>query len=226
MHVGDKPVASNNGMVSTVCWSTENQTIYALEGVIVSCGSTIEWLKNDVGLFTDSKETESMALSVPDNNGVYIVPAFSGMGSPHWQMNRRASIEGLTFSATKHHIVRAALESITYQIADVIVAMEKDANTDLVSLQVDGGISGNSFVVQWLSDVLQKEVHTIGMTDISALGAAYLAGLAVGYWADIESISAQWKVSGSFSPSMPEEKKQEHLANWQRAVTAVLAWSK
>ena len=150
MHVGDKPVASNNGMVSTVCWSTENQTSYALEGVIVSCGSTIEWLKNDVGLFTDSKETESMALSVPDNNGVYIVPAFSGMGSPHWQMNRRASIEGLTFSATKHHIVRAALESITYQIADVIVAMEKDANTDLVSLQVDGGIHGNRFVVQWL----------------------------------------------------------------------------
>jgi glycerol kinase len=218
MHVGDKPVASNNGMVSTVCWSTENQTSYALEGVIVSCGSTIEWLKNDVGLFTDSKETESMALSVPDNNGVYIVPAFSGMGSPHWQMNRRASIEGLTFSATKHHIVRAALESITYQIADVIVAMEKDANTDLVSLQVDGGISGNSFVVQWLSDVLQKEVHTIGMPDISALGAAYLAGLKAGVFENIEALKKLNNLTKTYTPNANNMAAKEGYEGWQEII--------
>jgi glycerol kinase len=211
-------VASKNGMVSTICWSTETQTSYALEGVIVSCGATIEWLKNDVGLFTDSKETEAMALSVPDNNGVYIVPAFSGLGSPHWQMNRRASIEGLSFSATKHHIVRAALESIAYQIADVIVAMEKDANTDLVSLKVDGGITGNAFVVQWLSDVLQKEVHTIGMPDISALGAAYLAGLTAGVFENIEALKKLNNLSKIYVPTANNSAAKKGYEGWKEII--------
>jgi glycerol kinase len=161
-----------------------------------------------------------MALSVPDNNGVYIVPAFSGMGSPHWQMNRRASIEGLTFSATKHHIVRAALESITYQIADVIVAMEKDANTDLVSLQVDGGISGNSFVVQWLSDVLQKQVHTIGMPDISALGAAYLAGLKAGVFENIEALKKLNNLTKTYTPNANNMAAKKGYEGWQEIINS------
>ena len=180
MNIGSKPIQSTNGMVTTICWSTEGRIDYALEGVIVSCGATIEWLRNELNLFSDSKETEAMANAVADNGGVYLVPAFSGLGSPHWQMERRASLSGINFGTTKNHIVRAALESIPYQIADVIAAMEKDAKLSLKELMADGGITSNQFVIQFLADLLNKPVATIGMPDVSALGAAYLAGLQAG----------------------------------------------
>jgi glycerol kinase len=189
MNIGSELKSSANGMVTTICWSTEDRVDYALEGVIVSCGSTIEWIKNELGLISDSKATEAMATSVNDNNGVYLIPAFSGLGAPHWDMNRKASITGLTFDCNKNHIVRAALESIPYQIKDVIVAMEQDAEIELEQLMVDGGITSNKFVLQFLADLLQRTIVTIGMPDVSALGAAYMAGLKVGVYKGIEQLN-------------------------------------
>ena len=188
MNIGNKPVASKNGMVTTVCWSMEGRVDYALEGVIVSCGATIEWLKNELQLFSNSKETEAMATAVADNGGVYLIPAFSGLGSPHWQMDRRASLTGMSFGTTKNHIVRAALESIPYQIKDVIVAMEKDAQLLLKELNIDGGMTANQWLVQQIADLLGKQVNTIGMTDVSALGVGLLAGLQPGIFKSIEQI--------------------------------------
>ncbi|MEO6230555.1 MAG: glycerol kinase GlpK [Ferruginibacter sp.] len=188
MNIGDKPVQSNNGMVTTICWSTNNRIDYAFEGVIVSCGATIEWLKNELNLFSKSSETAVMANAVADNGGVYLVPAFSGLGSPHWDMDRRASLTGMSFGTTKNHLVRSALESIPYQVKDVIVAMEKDAGISLQALMVDGGITSNEFVVQFLTDLLQKDVVTIGMPDVSALGAAYLAGLHTGVYKSVQHL--------------------------------------
>lgn len=188
MNIGNKPVASKNGMVTTVCWSMEGRVDYALEGVIVSCGATIEWLKNELQLFSNSKETEAMATAVANNGGVYLIPAFSGLGSPHWQMDRRASLTGMSFGTTKNHIVRAALESIPYQIKDVIVSMEKDAQLLLKELNIDGGMTANQWLVQQIADLLGKQVNTIGMTDVSALGVGLLAGLQPGIFKSIEQI--------------------------------------
>jgi glycerol kinase len=190
MNTGHSPKTSNTGMVTTICWSTEQQVSYALEGVIVTCGGTIEWVQHELGLFSDLKETAAMAESVPDNNGVYLVPAFSGLGAPHWDMNRKAAIYGLTFASTKNHIVRAALESIPYQIKDVLLAMEADAELMLQEIMVDGGITANTFIVQFLSDLLNKKVVAIGMPDVSALGAAYMAGLKAGVYRDLAHLQA------------------------------------
>ena len=191
MNIGNTPPeysGSENGMLTTICWSMEGRVDYAFEGAIVSCGSTIEWLKNEMGLFKDSRETEAMATSVPNNNGVYLIPAFNGLGAPHWDMNRKASISGLTFDCTKNHIVRAALESIPYQIKDVIVAMEQDAGLPLQALNTDGGITSNAFIMQFLTDLLGISVSKIAISDVSALGAAYLAGLETGVYKDLETL--------------------------------------
>ncbi|HEY6505363.1 MAG TPA: glycerol kinase GlpK [Chitinophagaceae bacterium] len=188
MNIGDKPVQSNHGMVTTICWSTEEKIDYALEGVIVSCGATIEWLKNELALFKDSRETETMANAVSDNGGVYLVPAFSGLGSPHWQMERRATLSGMSFGTNKNHIVRAALESIPYQVMDVVTAMEKDAGLSLKELMVNGGMTANQFVLQFLADLLNKSVVCTGMPDVSAMGAAYMAGLKAGIFAGIGAL--------------------------------------
>ncbi len=188
MNTGPKPVNSENGMLTTICWSTENRIDYALEGAIVACGSTIEWVKNELGFFKDVTETETIAVSVDDNAGVYLVPAFSGLGAPHWQMSRRASIEGLTFGTTKNHIVRAALESIPYQIKDVITAMQKDMGGDLKSISINGGLTRNAFVIRFLSDLLVLPIQKQRNPDVSALGAAYLSGLKSGVFENIEQL--------------------------------------
>jgi glycerol kinase len=180
MNIGSKPVASANGMVTTICWSMEGRVDYALEGVIVSCGAAIEWLKNELNLFINSKDTEAMATAVADNGGVYLIPAFSGLGSPHWQMERKASIHGLSFGSNKKHIIRAALEAIAYQVKDVVVAMEKDAELFLKELNIDGGMTANKWLMQQITDLLERKVNTIGITDVSALGAGLLAGLQLG----------------------------------------------
>lgn len=177
MNIGSKPKASQHGMVTTICWSTEDRVDYALEGIIVSAGATIEWVKNQLGLFENAAELEKICFSMPDNGGVYIVPAFSGLGAPYWDMNRKASIEGLSFDSSKNHVIRAAVESVPYQIKDVILAMEADSETTLKVLKIDGGITSNKFVVQFLADLLEREVTNIAIADVSALGAAYLAGL-------------------------------------------------
>ena len=218
MNTGNSPVSSTNGMVTTICWSTEGRIDYALEGVIVSCGATIEWLRNELKLFDDSKETEAMAYAVADTGGVYLVPAFSGLGSPYWQMERRASLSGINFSTTKNHIVRAALESIPYQIADVIVAMEKDARLSLKELMTDGGITSNRFIIQFLADLLNKPVATIGMPDVSALGAAYLAGLKVGVYQSIDSLKQLNQNKTSYQPKNGLTPINEYYAGWKKAI--------
>jgi len=218
MNIGDEIKYSGNGMVTTICWSTEDKVQYALEGVIVTCGATIEWLKNELGLFTDSKQTEAMATSVDNNNGVYLIPAFSGLGAPHWDMNRKASISGLTFGASKHHIVRAALESIPYQIKDVIVAMEADTEIELQQLMVDGGISSNNFVVQFLADLLNQPVVNIGIADVSALGAAYLAGLQKGIFENIEYLSRLNTEKKIYQPVKNDTMKKCY-EGWRRTIT-------
>lgn len=201
MNIGEKPLSSRNGMVTTVCWSMEGYVSFAFEGVIVSCGATIEWLKNALSLFEDSSQTEQMALSVNDNGGVYLIPAFSGMGSPHWQMDRRAEITGLSFGSTRNHIVRAALESIPFQVKDVVAAMEADAGIPLNVLKANGGISANSFVMQFMADLLGKEVSSKGFTDVSALGAALLAGLNVGMFESVGTIATIPYTGRGFNPN-------------------------
>ena len=201
MNIGGKPVHSTNGMVTTICWSTADRIDYALEGVIVSCGATLEWLKNELHLFRDIRETEGMATVVVDNGGVYLVPAFSGLGSPHWQMDRKASITGMSFATTKNHIVRAGLESIPYQINDVILAMEKDAGLSLKELNTDGGITTNNFVMQFIADLLNKKAICIGMPDVSALGAAYLAGLHAGVYSGLDHLRQLNNEKKIFQPS-------------------------
>ena len=193
MNTGTTLRESTHGMVSTICWSGEDRSgqpvvDYALEGVIVTCGATIEWLKNSLELFAESRETEALARSVADNGGVYFIPAFSGLGAPHWQMNRKASISGMTFGTTKAHVVRAALESIPFQIKDVIMAMEQDTGIPLTELRVNGGLTANGFVLQYLADLIEKAVINQGMPDVSAQGAAYLAGLKVGIYHDLEHL--------------------------------------
>ncbi len=218
MNIGDKPVLSQNGMVTTVCWSAGDRIDYALEGVIVSCGATIEWMKNEMKLFTDSTETEAMAGVVADNGGVYLIPAFSGLGSPRWDMDRRASLTGMSFGTKKNHLVRAALESIPYQIKDVIVAMEKDAAITLKQLNADGGITANKFVIQFLADLLNKNVATIGMPDVSALGAAYLAGLQAGVYENIESLKQLNADKSLYQPNPQRITVQQGYHGWKKEI--------
>jgi glycerol kinase len=220
MNIGNEPRESQQGMVTTVGWSTENHVEYALEGVIVTCGATIEWLKNNLGIFQDSKETEQMARSVSDSHGVYFVPAFSGLGAPHWDMNRKASITGLTFDCNKNHIVRAALESIPYQIKDVINAMESDTGILLQELKIDGGLTSNQFVVQFLADLLGKPVVTMGLPEVSALGAAYLSGLKSGVYRDLGHLKELDKEQTFTSPAGDVAYACEGYAGWQEAVKA------
>jgi len=219
MNTGPVCMESRNGMVSTICWSTADTVHYALEGVIVTCGATLEWLKNELGLFTDSRHTEEMAGAVKDNGGVYLVPAFSGLGAPHWQMDRKASISGLTFGSSRNHIVRAALESIAFQIKDVIVAMEADTALPLTKIMVDGGISANTFVTQFLADLLEKEVVTIGLPDISALGAAYMSGLSAGVYPSIAHLRLLNTEKMTRVPT-PGNKTAGYYKGWLEALTS------
>jgi glycerol kinase len=218
MNIGNKPVQSDNGMVTTICWSIEGRIGYALEGVIVSCGATIEWLKNELSLFSDSKETEAMANAVTDNGGIYLIPAFSGLGSPHWQMDRRASISGISFGTTKNHIVRAALESIPYQIKDVITTMEADANLDLKELNTNGGMTSNKFVMQMIADLLNKQVAGSNMPDVSALGAAYLAGLKTGIYKNIDELKKLGNDKKNYKPGSSSNEAIKNYKGWIQAI--------
>ncbi|GAB3925479.1 FGGY family carbohydrate kinase [Larkinella terrae] len=218
MNIGPDLKESKQGMVTTVCWSTENRVDYALEGVIVTCGATIEWLKNSLNLFAESRETEAMATAVSDNGGVYIVPAFSGLGAPHWQMSRRATISGLTFGSSKNHLVRAALESIPYQIKDVVVAMEQDTGVSLAELMVNGGLTSNGFVLQFLADLLHKPVINRRLPDISAQGAAYLAGLKAGIYEDLAHLERLNSDRSAIEPGPGATQALADYAGWQTAI--------
>lgn len=223
MNIGSEPRESGHGMISTICWSSEDpagnrRVDYALEGVIVTCGATIEWLKNSLELFAHSAETEALAQSVPDNGGVYLIPAFSGLGAPYWQMDRKASISGLTFSTTKAHLVRAALESIPYQIKDIVVAMEQDTGVSLAELAVNGGLTANRFVLQFLADLLGKAVVNQGIPDVSAQGAAWLAGLQAGIYPDLTCLEQLAPNRNTFPPGAQATLTQTGYLGWGKAI--------
>ncbi|MCF0063354.1 glycerol kinase GlpK [Dyadobacter chenwenxiniae] len=218
MNIGKFPKPSQNGMVTTIGWSMGKHVEYALEGVIVTCGATISWLKNNLGMFGEITDTQEMANAVRDNNGVYLVPAFSGLGAPHWDMSRKASITGLTFDCNKNHIVRAALESIPYQIKDVIMAMESDTGILLQELKIDGGLTANTFVVQFLADLLEKPVVNLGFPEVSALGAAYLAGLQAGVYESIAFLKGLSRDHTTVNPSPDNSIAASGYLGWREAV--------
>lgn len=222
LNTGSKKVASRAGMVTTICWSTPQRIDYALEGIIVTCGATIDWLRDNLGLYADSSQTEEMAASLADNAGVYLVPAFSGLGAPHWKMDLRAAVLGLTFGCNKSHVVRAALESIPYQIKDVIAAMEDESGVGLQQLNVDGGITGNEFVMRFLADLLATEVVNIGIADVSALGAALLAGLHEGVFEDIARLPQLGTKKRVYAPGPDAQAIQTAYAGWTRAVQTLV----
>ena len=222
LNTGPERIKSNQGMVATICWSVPDRVDYALEGIIVTCGATINWLRDQLGLFAESRLTEQMALSVDDNHGVYFVPAFSGLGAPHWKMDARAAILGLTFGCDKNHVVRAALESIPYQIKDVIAAMENESKIKLKELRVDGGITANKFIMQFLADLLQTNVVNIGIEEVSALGAAYMAGLEGGIFTDINQLTNLNLSKTQFSPGTNTENVFTFYEGWQKAVQMLI----
>jgi glycerol kinase len=225
MNTGEHAVTSNNNLLTTVAWQVNGKTHYALEGSVFIAGAAVQWLRDGLKIIRTSAEVQALALSVPDSDGVVVVPAFSGLGAPHWNPYARGTIFGLTRGTTDGHIARATLESIALQTCDVLKAMEADAGVPIRELRVDGGATVNDLMMQFQSDILSVKVLRPEVIETTALGAAYLAGLAVGYWESVDSISSQWKVSGAFEPEMDENKKQGILSQWSRAVKAVLAWS-
>ncbi|MHC4540703.1 MAG: FGGY-family carbohydrate kinase, partial [Planctomycetota bacterium] len=222
LNTGSKRIQSENGMVTTICWSTPHRVDYALEGIIVTCGATINWLRDQLGLFTDNRQTQKIALSVENTNGVYFVPAFSGLGAPHWKMDAKAAILGLNLGSDSKHIVRAALESIPYQIKDVISAMEQDSGIKLKELKVDGGVTANHFVMQFLANLLRTDVINIGLEEVSALGAACLAGLQQGIFSDISQLKNLTAGKKRFSPDTGTEKVHVSYRGWKEAVKQLL----
>ena len=226
MNTGENAVESKNGLLTTIAWGIDGKVEYALEGSIFVAGATIQWLRDELRMIKTSPESERYAEAVEDTNGVYLVPAFVGLGAPYWDQYARGTIVGLTRGTKKEHFIRAALESLAYQTYDVLKAMEEDSGIKLSELKVDGGACANNFLMQFQSDVLGVEVHRPEVIETTALGAAYLAGLAVGYWANKEEVSKNWAVSRKFMPVMEEEKKEELLAGWHEAVNRSLGWSK
>jgi len=222
LNTGSKRIQSDKGMVTTICWSLPRRVDYALEGIIVTCGATINWLRDRLGLFADSRQTEEIALSIDNTNGVYFVPAFSGLGAPHWKMDAKAAILGLSLGSDKNHIVRAALESIPYQIKDVISAMEQDSGITLKELKVDGGVTANHFVMQFLANLLKTNVVNIGLEEVSALGAACLAGLQQNIFSDIDQLKNLTAGRKRFSPNTDREKVHASYEGWKTAVRQLL----
>jgi glycerol kinase len=222
LNTGYRPVQSKNGMVTTICWSIPDRVDYALEGIIVTCGATINWLRDQLGLFDDSRETSEIALSIENTNGVYFVPAFSGLGAPHWKMDAKAAILGLNLGSNSKHIVRAALESIPYQIKDVITAMEQDSEIKLKELKADGGISANHFVMQFLANLLETNVVNIGLEEVSALGAAFLAGIQQNIFSGIGQLKNIITDKKQFSPDEDNKKVHSSYEGWKQAVKQLL----
>lgn len=224
LNTGDQSVRSSSGLVTSVAWSIGGKTTYALEGSVFNAGSSIQWLRDEAGMLATSSECEALAASVPDNGGVYLVSAFTGLGAPRWDMYARGAIVGLTRGSTKAHIVRAALEGIAYQVKDLLDAMEKDAGEELSVLRVDGGASVNNFMMQFQSDILRKPIDRPKMVETTAFGAAFLAGLAVGVWNDIGDIAAIRESDMIFEAQMEAEKAEKLHKTWLRAVERAAKW--
>lgn len=220
MNTGEKPVVSKNGLVTTIAWGVDGKVEYALEGSIFVAGAAIQWLRDELGLLRHASESEACAKAVPDSNGCYVVPAFVGLGAPYWDQYARGAIVGLSRGVNKNHIIRAALESIAYQITDVLKAMEEDSGIKLAALRVDGGACSNDFLLQFQSDIINTPVLRPQCIETTALGAAYLAGLAVGYWQSKEEIKNNHDISKEFTPDLAELKRECLLEGWHNAVKA------
>ena len=225
MNTGDTPVVSQNNLVSTVAWKLDGQLEYALEGSIFVAGAVVQWLRDGLGIIQTSAEVEALARRVDDNGGVYLVPAFTGLGAPHWDPYARGTLVGLTRGSTSAHIARAALESIAYQTADVLTAMTSDSGLELSELRVDGGATANDLLMQFQADILGVPVVRPKVTETTALGAAYLAGLAVGFWGGLDEIAAQWQVDRRFEPAMGDDQRAALTETWTRALDRARGWA-
>lgn len=225
MNTGEKPVASTNNLLTTVAWKVNGITHYALEGSVFIAGAVIQWLRDSLGIIKTAAEVETLALQVKDSGGVYVVPAFAGLGAPHWNQHARGIITGLTRGSDAAHIARAALDSIAYQTMDVLKAMEADSGISIQELRVDGGATVNNLLMQFQSDIMNTTVVRPVITETTALGAAYLAGLAVGFWPDMEAIQNQWQVDKKFTATMTEEERKTLTKQWQRSVKVAKAWA-
>jgi glycerol kinase len=221
MNTGEEAKASKNGLLTTVAWRTGGETEYALEGSVFVAGAAVQWLRDGLGVITNAADTEAMANSVTDNHGVYFVPAFVGLGAPYWDMDARGAIVGLTRGATRAHLARAALEAMAYQTRDVVECMEKDSGIRAKELRVDGGATRNDFLCQFQADILGVPVVRPVITETTALGAAYLAGLAVGFWKNEREIAAQWQVEKRFEPRMKKGERERLYEGWKEAVARV-----
>jgi glycerol kinase len=225
MNTGNRPVESKSGLLTTVAWRIGDQTVYALEGSIFIAGAAVQWLRDGLGLIEKAADIEALAASVPDNGGVYFVPALSGLGAPHWDPHARGTIVGLTRGTTKGHLARATLEAMAYQTREVLDAMQQDARVPLAVLKVDGGAAANSLLMQFQSDILSTPVQRPVVQETTALGAAYLAGLAVGYWSDLDDLRRNWVLDREFVPMMDAPQSERLFATWQRAVQRSRGWA-
>ena len=224
MNTGEKAVLSKNGLITTIAWGIDGKIEYALEGSIFIAGASIQWLRDEIGIIRNAEESEEIAESVENSNGVYVVPAFTGLGAPYWDMYARGTIVGITRGVKAAHLVRATLESIAYQTKDVLHAMEEDSGIDLKEVKVDGGAVANNFLMQFQSDILDTKVERPQIVETTALGAAYLAGLAVGFWKDKEEIKKNWKLDKVFRPNMEDDTRNKLYRKWKRAVDRSLNW--
>jgi glycerol kinase len=225
MNIGDKPIKSENNLLTTVAWKVDGKTTYALEGSVFIAGAVVQWLRDEMSIIQESKDIEYFAGKVEDSDGVYLVPAFAGLGAPYWNQHARGTMVGITRGTNRAHIARAAQDSIAYQVTDLLTAMNADSGIDIKELRVDGGATVNNTLMQFQSDLLEVPVIRPKITETTALGAAYLAGLAVGYWNDIEEIRKQWQVDEKFEPKMDPDKVNELTKGWKRAVKAAIAWA-
>lgn len=224
MNTGSEAIESKHGLLTTIAASTGTEAEYALEGSVFVAGAAVQWLRDELQLIRTAAESEKYASQVSDTNGVYLVPAFSGLGAPYWDQYARGTIVGITRGCNRDHIIRATLESIAYQTYEVLKAMESDSGIDLKSLKVDGGACANRFLMQFQSDILDTKVHRPECIETTALGAAYLAGLAVGFWKDKEEIKTNWALSETFLPNMSEERRETLIKGWKKAVKRSFSW--
>ena len=225
MNIGNKPIESKNKLLTTVAWRIGNETQYALEGSIFIAGAVVQWLRDGLGIIKQSADIEDLATSVKDSEGVYFVPAFAGLGAPHWNQHARGTIVGITRGTTAAHIARAALDSIAYQTLEVLLAMQNDSGIDIRELRVDGGATVNNQLMQFQADLLQAKVVRPKITETTALGAAYLAGLAVKYWSDVDEVKKQWQMDHTFSPLIGSDDTLSLVKGWHRSVNATKAWA-
>ncbi|MEG1497439.1 MAG: glycerol kinase GlpK [Clostridiales bacterium] len=222
LNTGEKPVYSHHGLLTTIAWGYNGKVNYALEGSVFIAGAALQWLRDEMNLIDNAADSEDLAAKVPNTAGVYFVPAFVGMGAPYWDSDARGIITGLTRGCNKNHIVRAALESLAYQTNDVLKAMIEDSHLDLIALKVDGGASANNFLLQFQSDIINTKVERPRCIETTALGAAYLGGLALGYWEDLQEISENWQIDKSYQPNISTETRENLIYGWTKAVKKAL----